>query len=107
MMLPPDTEVMCVTWRKIPASRRKRTSPRWYKVARNPPPDKARPIFFIADSKKGAHLRNLARDDLRGHRRARGIWFRRACNQPTLRRDGLSMQQHLKKQSRRRARFVR
>ena len=26
--LPPDTEVMCVTWDKRPASRRKRTRPR-------------------------------------------------------------------------------
>ena len=27
-MLPPDTEVMCVTWDRMPASRRKRTRPR-------------------------------------------------------------------------------
>src|SRR5262245_63144469 len=70
-MLPPDTEVMCVTCCKKPASRRNRTSPRWYKVARNPPPDKASPIFFIADSETCAQPRNLARHDLRGHRRVR------------------------------------
>ena len=33
MMLPPETAVMWVTWGKMPASRRKRTMPRWYKVA--------------------------------------------------------------------------
>src|SRR5262245_11860876 len=99
MMLPPDTEVMCVTWRKRPASRRKRTSPRWYKVARNPPPDKASPSFFIADSKKCAQPHNLARDDVRGHRRVREIRFRRASNHPSLGCDGLPMKQRLKTQS--------
>lgn len=35
---------ICVTEDKTPASRRKRTRPRWNKVARNPPPDRANPI---------------------------------------------------------------
>src|SRR6478752_7294309 len=47
-MLPPDTAVMCVTSGRILASRRKRTMPRWYKVARKPPPESARPIFMAA-----------------------------------------------------------
>src|SRR5262249_53868848 len=38
---------MCVTWGSMPASRRKRTRPRWYSVARNPPPERARPNFFM------------------------------------------------------------
>src|SRR5258707_5261232 len=32
--------VMCVTWRRMSASRKKRMRPRWYNVARNPPPER-------------------------------------------------------------------
>src|SRR4051794_38457784 len=45
-MLPPDTEVMWLTCGRMPASKRKRTRPRWYRVARNPPPERASPIFL-------------------------------------------------------------
>src|SRR5262245_25845342 len=45
--LPPDTDVICDTCRRIPASRRKRTSPRWYRLARKPPPERARPSLLV------------------------------------------------------------
>ena len=46
--LPPETLVMCVTCDRMPASRRKRTTPRWYRHARKPPPESASPSFFGA-----------------------------------------------------------
>src|SRR3954463_14755253 len=45
--LPPDTEVMWVIRGRIPASRRNLTTPRWYRLARKPPPERARPIRFL------------------------------------------------------------
>src|SRR5262245_40813263 len=61
-MLPPDTAVMWVTFGKIPASRRNLTKPRWYNVARNPPPDSARPIFIAVRAPSGRSDRQPWRD---------------------------------------------
>src|SRR6516162_3797814 len=42
-MLPPETETISLTFWSKPASRRKRTTPRWKRVARKPPPERDRP----------------------------------------------------------------
>ena len=43
----PETEAISSTSSSAPASLRKRTTPRWKRVTRNPLPESARPSFFI------------------------------------------------------------
>src|SRR5437879_251022 len=67
-MLPPDTAVMWDTRDKRPASARNRTRPRWYRLARKPPPERASPIFFMCAARARVVRRTTSGGPDRGQR---------------------------------------